>query len=258
MKKIIFILSIFSIIVCAGCFDTAEETTIYTDGSGVYSSTLDMGKIITLAKTFSNGNEMKDVENKVMDTTINMKDLKDSIPDLTESEKNLLEAATMKVLLNMKEEQFLIKFFYPYARPSELAIIDGLMKKANQKMTTSVITQMAGNEDAMDKTGIDLNASSSEVKDYFTYVYEKGHLSKKLNKEKYATVKDDKTLKAMQEMAQMGISSTMKIAINLPSPVKKIQGKGMKVSDDKKHIIFEGSLEDFFEDPSYFEYDIQY
>jgi hypothetical protein len=59
-------------------------------------------------------------------------------------------------------------------------------------------------------------------------------------------------------MAQMGMSVNMKTVINLPKPVKKAEGKGVKLSGDKKKITIEGTLDDFFEDGSYFEYNIEY
>ena len=50
----------------------------------------------------------------------------------------------------------------------------------------------------------------------------------------------------------------MKTVINLPKPAKKAEGKGVKLSEDKKKILMEGTLDDFFEDGSYFEYNIEY
>jgi hypothetical protein len=93
---------------------------------------------------------------------------------------------------------------------------------------------------------------------YYQSIYEKGKFSRKLNKEKYAQVADDKSLKSLQEMAQMGMSINMKTVINLPKPAKKTVGKGLKLSEDKKKITIEGTLDDFFEDAAYFEYEIEY
>jgi hypothetical protein len=75
-------------------------------------------------------------------------------------------------------------------------------------------------EDGDQKEGMGANLDQ-----YYTTVYEKGKFSRKLNKEKYATVSDDKTLKSMQEMAQMGMSVNMKTIINLPKPAKKAKAK---------------------------------
>ena len=59
-------------------------------------------------------------------------------------------------------------------------------------------------------------------------------------------------------MGQMGMPISFKTIINLPKPAKKAEGKGVKLSDDKKKITIEGTLDDFFEDPSQFEYEIEY
>ena len=102
------------------------------------------------------------------------------------------------------------------------------------------------------------DSNISEVDDYYKYEYKKGKISKKLNKEMYAHVENDKTLASLKEMNQMGISSTMKTIFNLPRPAKKAEGKGVKLSSDRKKVTIEGSLDDFFEDASYFEYEIEY
>jgi len=113
---------------------------------------------------------------------------------------------------------------------------------------------MLGNEDG-DENKDEMGANIDE---YYSSVFEKGKFTRKLNKEKYAKVEDDKSLKSLQEMAQLGMAINMKTIINLPKPAKKAEGKGLTLSDDKKKITMEGTLDDFFEDGSYFEYNIEY
>jgi hypothetical protein len=59
-------------------------------------------------------------------------------------------------------------------------------------------------------------------------------------------------------MASMGMTMNFKTIINLPRPAKKAEGKGIQLSNDKKKITIEGSLDDFLEDASKFEYEIEY
>ncbi len=99
---------------------------------------------------------------------------------------------------------------------------------------------------------------NNSLDDYYIFTFEKGKITKKLNKEMYAKVNDDKSLSAMQQMGQMGVSANIKTIFNLPRPAKKAEGKGVKLSADKKKITIEGTLDDFFEDASYFEYEIEY
>ena len=74
----------------------------------------------------------------------------------------------------------------------------------------------------------------------------------------YANVENDKSLTSLKEMSQMGMASTMKTIFNLPRPAKKAEGKGVKLSDDRKKVTIEGTLDDFFEDATFFEYEIEY
>jgi hypothetical protein len=97
-----------------------------------------------------------------------------------------------------------------------------------------------------------------DLNNYFDLTYEKSKLKKKINKEKYASVKNDKNIESMMEMSQMGMPVNIKTVINLLRPAKKAEGKGITLSADKKTITIEGSLDDFMEDPSKFEYEIEY
>jgi hypothetical protein len=129
-----------------------------------------------------------------------------------------------------------------------------VMGMDNKKEDGNKNKGLFGNEEDVEQP----EEMGANLDQYYTSVYEKGKFTRKLNKEKYATVSDDKMLKSMQEMAQMGMTVNMKTVINLPKPAKKAEGKGVKLSQDKKKITMEGTLDDFFEDGSYFEYNIEY
>ena len=133
------------------------------------------------------------------------------------------------------------------------------------KLTGEEGNKKGDNKEGGDKGMFDMGEDDKQSEEmganldqYYTTVYEKGKFSRKLNKEKYAQVEDDKGLKTMQEMAQLGMSVNMKTVINLAKPAKKAEGKGVKLSEDKKKITIEVTLDDFFEDGSYFEYNIEF
>jgi hypothetical protein len=266
MKKISWIAGLFVLVFFSGCFDTVEEYTIAENGSGTFVNNLDMGKMLGLAKTMGGGDEMKEFEKLNIDTLINLKDLKDSMTKLNDAEKKIVATGTLKVLMNAKDEKFNFTFTFPFSNTSGIAPIQRILKKAKGDVVGDIMTKLLGEgnnksgdmlggmeegEGQQDEMGANLDS-------YYTSVYEKGKFSRKLNKEKYANVSDDKALKSLQEMAQMGLSINMKTVINLPKPAKKAEGKGVKLSDDKKKITMEGTLDDFFEDGSYFEYNIEY
>ena len=267
MKKISWIAGLLMLFVFSGCFDTVDEYTIAENGSGTFVNSLDMGKVFGLAKTMGGGgDEMKDIEKLNIDTLINLKDLKDSMTKLNDAEKKIAATGTLKVQMNAKDEKFNFTFTFPFSNTSEIAPIQSMLKKAKGDVVGDMMTKLLGegngkNEDmlgGMEESDGQQDEMGANLDLYYTSVYEKGKFSRKLNKEKYANVSDDKSLKSLREMAQMGMSINMKTIINLPKPAKKAEGKGIKLSEDKKKITMEGTLDDFFEDGSYFEYNIEY
>jgi hypothetical protein len=266
MKKISWIASLLMLVVFSGCFDTVDEFTIAENGSGTFVNSLDMGKVLGLAKTMGSGNdEMKDLDKLKTDTIVHLKDIKDSLKNLNEAEKKIAATGTLRIQVDAKEEKLNFTFTFPFSNASEIAPIQSILKKAKADVIDNLMNKLMGegsnkNEDLLGKDEDDEQSKEmgANLDQYYTTVYEKGKFSRKLNKEKYANVSDDKTLKSMQEMAQMGMSINMKTIINLPKPAKKAEGKGVKLSEDKKKITMEGTLDDFFEDGSYFEYNIEY
>jgi hypothetical protein len=270
MKKISGLLFIAALLILSGCFDTVQESTINDDGSGVFVSTMDMGKLLGMIKMVAGEKEeMKDMDKMKKDTTIYLKNIKDSIKNLSDAEKKLMDKGSLKVIMNMPDEIFSMAFTFPYSQPADLATINSLLKKTRQNVMTDQMDNFMGSDKrgADDKNAIEGNpilgdlktdSNSTEVDDYYKYKYEKGKISKKLNKEMYANVENDKSLTSLKEMSQMGMSSTMKTIINLPKAAKKAEGKGVKLSNDRKKITIEGTLDDFFEDASFFEYEIEF
>ena len=268
MKKISWITGLLMLVVFSGCFDTVDEFTIAENGSGTFINTLDMGKLLGLAKTMGGGNdEMKEFEKLKTDTVVNLKDIKDSLKKLTDAEKKIASTGKLRIQVDAKEEKLNFTFTFPFSNASEIAPIQRILKKAKADVIDNIMTKLMGEEGNKKNDGLlGGDEEDSEQKEemganldqYYTTVYEKGKFSRKLNREKYANVSDDKSLKSMQEMAQMGMSINMKTIINLPKPARKAEGKGVKLSDDKKKITMEGTLDDFFEDGSYFEYTIEY
>ena len=269
MKKIIGLFGLIAFFIFQGC-DTVHESTINADGSGVFVSTMDMGKLFGMVKMFAQEkDEMKDLEGKKKDTLLNLKSMKDSLKNLTDAEKKLIDKGTLRVTMDMQEEKFLLAYTFPFTQPSDIAVINSILKKTKQTMLTDQLDKIIGSaKNETDTAKMDYQDNSllsgwdkddnNTIDDYYIFTFEKGKIKKKLNKEMYAKVNDDKSLSAMQQMGQMGVSPSVKTIFNLPRPAKKAEGKGVKLSADRKKVTIEGSLDDFFEDGSHFEYEIEY
>ena len=266
MKKINWVAGLVVLVVFSGCFDTVEEVTVADNGSGTFVNSLDMGKMLGLAKTMGSGkDEMKDFDKLKMDTVINLKDIKDSLKNLNAAEKNIAATGKLRIQMDANDEKMNFSFSFPFSKTSEIDGIQNILKKAKQNIIGDIMQKIMGEEGGKNESmlgnedGDEKNENmGANIDEYYSSLYEKGKFTRKLNKEKYAHVEDDKSLKSLQEMAQLGMAINMKTIINLPKPAKKAEGKGLKLSDDKKKITMEGTLDDFFEDASYFEYDIEF
>ena len=63
MKKIPVLLIFAALFIFPGCLDTVQESTINNDGSGVFVSTMNMGKLLGMVKMFAGEKEeMKDLD----------------------------------------------------------------------------------------------------------------------------------------------------------------------------------------------------
>lgn len=264
MKRLLGLSAIIGLFILSGCLDTVEETTFNDDGSGIYVTTADMSKMFAMLGAMGTDNDkMKDIEKLDYDTTMALIDMKDSSINLTAEERKLIEKGTARLIMNYKKEKFSASFSIPFSKPADIAAINKLLKSAtgtafSKGLKKAVPGGEKGDDEDMPLMGDGDGGGKPDLSDYFDFTYEKSKLKKKVNKAKYAKVKDDKDLQSLMEMGQMGMPVSFKTVINLPKPAKKAEGKGVKLSDDKKTITIEGTLDDFMEDASKFEYEIEY
>jgi hypothetical protein len=260
MKKFVFYLGLFFVLAFAGCFEITDESTIHKDGSGVYTKSTDLSQMIAMLKMMG-GDEAKEMENLKKDTVISLATLKDSIPNLSDKEKKLLEKSSLKVLLDMPEEKFQIAVIIPFSEPADMGLIYELVKKTGGKAIEGQMNSLMGNKGSEGKSNSDGNDDSGipDLDKYFDYTYRKGKISKKLNKEKYATVAQSEELKSLKDITQLGGEPMkMKVVYNLPQKAKKAEGKGLVLSEDKMKVTIESTIDDFFDKPEMMEYEIEY
>ena len=265
MKRFIGVLTIIGVFTLSGCFDKVEETTINQDGSGIVANTLDMGKLFSMLAAMGGDEKMKDADKINIDSTIQMNSIKDSLKSLSDAEKKLLEKGTAHFVMNIKEEKFFVSFSIPFLKTSDIPAINEAVGKSMGKVMQGMFEKIVPEDKKGEMKAAEDNMQDMEnqkgtpsISSYFGTFYEKNKITKKLDKERIAKMSEDESLKSMKEMSQMGMVMNLKTVINLPRPAKKATGKGITLSDDKKTVIIDGTLEDFFEDPSKFEYEIEY
>lgn len=248
MKRLSLLSFAASLFFLTSC-ETTREIVIGSNGGGSMSTTVDMSQLIGIAKMSGKGEEMKN--QKAIDTTVSFAALADSLEGVTPEEKELVKKGTMNMIMNMEDDKFVAKMDFPFTNIGELARLD----KLSGKVVSEGMKSMGGKngqgvpDDGMPQGSID---------DYFTTTYSTGLIEKKLNKEKYAAIADDKGMQALKEVGDQGMPVSNKIVINLPRAAKKVEGANAKLSEDKKKVTIESSLSDFFDDATKMEFRIEY
>ena len=251
MKRSISLFILICCIVLMGCFETTQEVTINKDGSGTYTNTTDLSNMIGLLKQMG-GDEASKLQNT--DTTISLAGVADSIAGLTAEQKRIVNKGVMKLTMNAQDEKLIVKLNFPFEKLSDIQSL----KEILPKLSVSALKKLPGG-DQMPAGAADADSSKIKTFDnFFDETISKKLIAKTLNKTKYATAANDEFMKSLQQMSGMGSPIMLNYIINLPRPAKKVEGKAAKLSEDKKKVTVSVTSDDFFDDPSKFEYRIEY
>jgi hypothetical protein len=235
-----------------GCFETTEEITVNEDGSGSYVNTSDLSAVLTLAKNMGGGGDMEKLTSQALDTSFSLAAQADSSTDMNAEDKALLKRGKMQVKLNGKEEKFYSSISFNFNDPKEISRFNKLSAKA---VGSSLKGMMADNPAGQQMNDM---PEASSFNDYFDLEFEKDNIKRSINKEKYAHAGDDEYLKGLKEASGMGIPVTATYIINLPRPAIKVEGKNVKLSEDKKKVTVKVDIDDFFDNPEKLEFKIKY
>ena len=252
MKKIISILSLVCTIFLVSC-ETTQEITINRDGSGSLTNTSDMSNLVGMLKMMGGDSVDKAMQNA--DTTISFAGIADSIEGLDPAQKKIIDQGSMKLTLNMQDEKLITKANFPFQKLGDLRMLNAAMPKVSE----AISKRLPGGDQMPGEFGPGAGKAQFKTFDDFFDVAVTGNLiSKTLNKTKYATVPNDQYMQSLKQMSGMGSPITSNYVINLPRPAKKAEGKAVTLSQDKKKVTITVTSDDFFDNPSKFEYKIQY
>ena len=250
------VLWIFTLLL-AGCIEITQEITLNKDGGGIWESTTDMSAVMGFLKTQMN-KDSSAPEKMAVDTLVHFKDVIDSVKDLTAEQKRLLEKGSMQINLNSETEKFLFSTKLPFSKSEDLDQLMGLMQKEGFNAIDKVMSKSLGEEGEGKEKNPDENLFNNLPESYFDLVIKPGKITRTLNKAKYDSIGENKTLNQIKEMGGMGAPFKTKIILNLPKPAKKATGSGVMLSPDKKKVIVENEMTDLFDDPSKYEFTIEY
>jgi len=249
MKKFFGLFLVSGLVFLTSC-QTTREISINEKGGGSLVTTNDMSSLIGFLQMA--GKEM-DPDEKSVDTTINLDKMVDSLPELNAEEKALVGKGRLGLQVDFKKKKMLTRLEFPFDNSSQIKRLDEISSRVMRQVMSK---QADGGENAASMPQGEMLESS--IDDYFTMKYDKGVIERKHIPEKYAKVGEDEGLQSLKEATASGMPMTNTLIINLPRPAKKVEGKNVKLSEDKKQVTIATTLEDFFDDVSKMDFRIEY
>ena len=257
MKKIILV--VVTMICLLSCYEVNEEIVINENGSGTFTTKMDMGQMLDMIMSMAGEEEIKKQGmDQAIDTTILMKSILDSAKDATAEQKELIKDGKMNLQMNMKEKVFKAQVYFPFTSYDNL---QKLMSGAgNSAGGFSQIFKGVFDKKEEPKQQLDApkEPNLEDLSNIFDVVVKNGTISKKVNQEKYKALMAQQEVAQMKEMGAGGMEILYTTSIKLPRPVKRSDNPLIKLSDDKKTVTLKYNLLDLFNTPEKFSYTIEY
>lgn len=257
MKKIWVGVVVIISVLFAACYEINEDITINENGSGIYSTRMDMSALLQMMQSMASEEEIqKSGLNKSIDTLIRLKSIMDTAKDVTPEQRRLYQDGTMKMKIDLKENVFKADVNFPFKSLADLQTLmsgtgtGGMSEVFKQVFAKKDSTQGANNMD--DQGGLD------QMNNVFDVTISKNKIERKLNRPRFDSLMNKPEIAQAKQMVGGGFEILYTTTIKLPRPVKKSDNEMIKLSDDKKTVTIKYDLLKMFETPEKFSYSIQY
>ncbi len=262
MKNLKFLFALAFSAVLSSCLDTEEKIVLNDDNSGSYSMALDMGKMLSMAASMGGGDKSAPEKGKEKkDTTVYLKDMVNAADNLTPEEKAIFQNAVISIKMDEAQHEMKIVMSTPFGNAAGLMEIK---KNFGTVLNKLKAFEKASGEHA--KAGDDVGDmkmdanSANPVEDQFTFKAGPGLISNTITniqafKDKVAS---DSTLGMMSQMTAMMGDINYNIIIVLPKAVKKYDGPGSTITEDKRTLHFATTLTEMMEHPEKVSYKVEY
>lgn len=258
-------LSVLFLSLClfSACIDTEEVIDINADGSGTYSLSMDMGKIIEMANSMGDKNKSKKPKEKI-DTLIYFKNAVAASEQLTAEEKEIFKDGRFRMKLDEAGGEMKIQLSCPFKNMGNLAVVKkelpGMLNKLG--LMDKAATKKGGKEDDFSKMSDDkdLAGSVNPSDKYFDFTSAPGKISYSINdKESFKKIMaNDSMMQMMQQTSLMMGDMTTTTIIKLPSAVKSVSNPKATLSADKKTVTLKTIVTSVMEKPEEAEYSVEY
>ena len=244
----------------ASCLEINEEVEIKENGSGEYSTSMDLGQLIDMMQAMG-GEEFEKKKDEKIDSVLNLKDVIDTAKNLTPEQKELMRDGKVHVKMNLQDKEFKVKMQYPFNNLERLQKLNTAISEGGIGFG-NIMKETMGNKDqpALDQPS-NANSESPELDQLmsiFDYNISNGLIKKTVNPEKLKKLQDNPQMAQMKQGAEMGIEVLYNVTYKLPRPAKKVDNPKARLSDDKKTVTLRSNLMDIFSKPEQFAFTIEY
>jgi len=260
MQKLKTLTLFFTLFLLLGCYEVNEEIVLNENGSGTFSTKMDMAQLIEMMQSFGEAEMNQEGLDKVIDTVISMKSFADSAKNITPEQKTLLSGGKMRLQMNLKEKVFKIDTDIPFKSYNDLQLLlaGGNGMAGMSDMMKKIFDKGGEENNDQPDTPKDLDPDLSQLSNIFDVVVKNGTISKKLNQDKYKLLMERPEMAQMKQVGSAGIEILYSTTIKLPRPVKSSDNPIIKLSDDKKTVTIKYNYLEVFETPEKFAYTITY
>src|SRR5688572_1751193 len=134
MLKLLFVA--LGCVLFASCLEINEEVEIKENGSGQFSSSMDLSQLVDMMAAMGGGEFEKKKDEKI-DSVIYLKDIIDTAKNLTAEQKRLMRDGTVRVQMNMAEKLFKLDMHYPFSSLERLQQLHAAMSDGGIGLGTS-------------------------------------------------------------------------------------------------------------------------
>jgi hypothetical protein len=262
MKKINILLLGLSLFCFTSCFDITEEFTLNADGSGEYSMTMDMYRMIEMMSSMAGEKGLKGNKDydQVMDSSFSFKPIIDTAKNLSDEQRLLFREAGFNMRMHLKEKQSYMRFRFPFTRPDNLAKLYAEAPLAmdivgsKKPEINDAAASKPGRSSVMPQSGAARDITRSNA--YYTIRHDRNHFEKRIDTTAFkAYLEKDSMLVQMAPMLQ---EAKMVTVIHLPRPAAKVDGKAASLSKDRKTLTLTCTFEEYFLHPELMDVKVEY
>jgi hypothetical protein len=262
MKKMKWLFIILVSCCFISCLDTVEQLDIKESGAGTLNMNMDMGKAAEMMKGFMAPEELaKEKLDRVIDTTILMKDVVDTSTKITPERKALLRNGKMHLTMNLANNILKMDMSYPYQSQAQLTQIYAALQDGGMNMGSMMQALSGGDKDDAANPapgGADAGDNPSQLSNVYDITVTPTQYKRVLNKERYQKMMSNPKIEEAKGMSSMMGEMNYTIALNLPRPVKKVSNSKAVISNDKKNVMLKSDLFAIFDHPELLELTVDY